>query len=273
MGDLRSVSQKAIAKSKLPSGIVSSLADAADYLYDRAPWKYIPGPWVLAVQVHQPDGKILERFVAIIGASNKNALGMAVYDSFENYVNDLSTAMSLIFRDGKRSSPMLARSSRGMLSSTSITANDIAFLEVASRSVGDFVREAARLQTVREDGSAPLLSPEEVIAQLLIGNSETDDTFPRLQSIQSCRGDLTVRVAIRPTETTFTHMLNKGVSKSVASGDVRPVAANINVCIVCRKHESDIRSTTGTGLLRCSRCKNKEERYCSPECQRTDCTY
>ena len=84
-------------RSCLPASFANSLIANAGYYYDAAPWKYVPGPWLIKVVIPQSS---LERYVAILGASDANQRGLAVYDSVDDYNVKPPRALALQFENG-----------------------------------------------------------------------------------------------------------------------------------------------------------------------------
>jgi hypothetical protein len=217
--------------------------------------------------------KVIERYVAILGASDKNQRGLAVYDSIDKY-NDRSLPMpqafTLMFMGGVKKNQNLFKTNGVSLIQPSL--EDLEFLEAALRAVADFITEAARLGGGGL-GPAPAVDPPlsraEVVERLTFGCVESS-TFPCSQSVPVTGEMATVNMGIVPTMTTFTHA-STGGAQYVEEEDISPLAANYRVCIVCKKTESDVRSVSSKGLLRCSKCRSVNERYCGRECQKSDC--
>ena len=130
------------------------------------------------------------------------------------------------------------------------------FLEVGLKAVADFVYRAYELQI---GGMSPFV----VINNLEYGH----ENFPCIQTVPSSTGDKTIKIGLRMTTDTVDHVETGGAQEI---DEVVPLDKNHKVCIVCRKTESDIMSTTGHKLSVCASCHSETERYCSRDCQTRD---
>jgi hypothetical protein len=262
---------------QIPSVSDSLLTDIlanVEYYAESSPWKYIPGPWLISVCIPEnKDLKIsrMEKFIVILGASDKNQRGIGIFSELNDYVNrsqyPMPRAISLMFENGKTSRPRIFKGDGFDVQRASRF--DIEFLEVALRAVADFILESARLggggPSRSSSNNASIMSPIEIVSHLTVGQQH----YPCVQSVATSRGTLTVQVGIQPTQTAYQHTVTRGVTP-LSPESITPLPSNMKHCMVCKKTESDCRSVSGRGLLLCSRCNSVTERYCGQECQRKD---
>lgn len=261
-------------------GFPDVLREIATIVYNAAPWKHIPGPWVMKVTVQIAPSKYITRYASIMGVSDKTNRGIMIFDSCEDY-NAYCTSKSqssipnhlvFLYDEGKKNRPQLIRISivSGFPEQSAPTENDVIFCEAALTAVTSFISEAARLGgDGGEDGSATPdtpLSQWQVMARVMEGGNDMG-SFPCKQTIPTSRGDRTVTVTLIPTMSNVSHLTTGGAT---TGNPVNPMSPNFRFCIVCRKTESDVRSSTGHGLLKCGACGSSTEKYCSQVCQRQD---
>lgn len=271
--DLASVAKRATSHQARLQGIVPSLQRAASDLFESAPWKYVPGPWVMFVSLEAGDARRIERYVAILGASDKMQRGLAIYDSFSDYQMrpPLPKALAFMFEGGKKNAPKIVKTNG--FSMIEPTIQDIEFLEGAIRPIGSFVLEAANLGGGGVEPSPTPLSPSEVFERLSGTTAEYLELHPCLQKVVTFRGEVDVRIHLIPTDTASIHLDTKGARVKSSDEEVTPLPVSIQECIVCSKTESDCRSVSGHGLLKCGGCNSKNERYCGSSCQKSDCMH
>ena len=265
------MASKATLRHSSLQGIIPSLQAAANDLYESAPWKYVPGPWLMLVSVKIGESRTIERFVCILGASDKARRGLAIYDSISDYQMrpPLPKALAFMFKDGKKNVPTIMKTNG--LSPIDPSFEDIEFLEGAIRSIGNFVLEAANMGGGGVNPSPTPRSPEEILMSLSGTSPDDLEAYPCLQRAATFRGEIEVRVQVVPTDTAYFHLETRGARIRAKDEDITPLSASINQCIVCSKTESDCRSTSGHGLRKCANCNSKNERYCGRECQKADC--
>ena len=241
---------------QLSSTLKSSILKSIEYFYDKSPWKIIPGPWVIRITKANLD----DRYCAILGCSDKNQRGLAIYTSLDDYQArpPLPKALALMFQGGMKSSPVFYKTNG--FSIESMNKSDIEFLEFGMKVVADFVAEALKLQLAGMD-------PVKVVETLTYGNG--NESFPCIQSVETTQGVVSVKIGLILTQTILMHAMTGGSQLNEVE-KITPLDSNIKECIVCRKTESDCMSTTGKPLQLCSACSSTKERYCSRECQKID---
>lgn len=257
--------KEVVRKNSLDVSLIDSILLDISYYYDSSPWKYVPGPWLMKLSTDRnPD-----RFVAILGCSDKNQRGLAIYESVANYMArpPLPLALSLLFQEGKKKYPVLLKTNG--VSLETLNRSDIYFLETGLRCVADFILEAARLSGGGPQPSAEgRKRPDEVLELLKYDDSKS--YYPCKQVKMTSQGEVNVAMGLIVTMTTISHSVTDGAICNDARGEVRELSSNHKTCIVCHKTESDCRSKSGKGLLRCSACNSDTAKYCSKECQRVD---
>lgn len=261
--DARSAVVAVVNRERMPAGTAESIMASIQYYYDKCPWTYVPGPWAIQITAFKGDTVYSDRVAAILGCSDKNQRGLAIYRSFDDYMArpPLPKAVALMFSDGKKSRPVLHKTNG--LSMEALRRDDVGFLEFGLKCVADFITEAAKLGGGGPTPSARTMTPEQVVKHLSYGNAH----YPCLQTASTSDGDVQIRMGLHVTGTTIIHTQTGG---SVPVSDVNPLPFNLKICIICHKTESDCRSVSDRGLLRCSACNSQTERYCSRECQKAD---
>ena len=93
-----------LRKLKLSSTLTSSIFESIEYYHDKSPWKIIPGPWLIRITKEGLD----DRYCAILGCSDKNQRGLAIYTSISDYLSrpPLPKALALMFQNGKKKLPV-----------------------------------------------------------------------------------------------------------------------------------------------------------------------
>ncbi len=92
--DIISTSDPSISTGDVQSFLTTLLVNA-EKLRKYAPWKFIPGPWLLRVTVHCSDGPI-ERFAIIKGAANRVEPGIVIFSTIRDY-ESFSNARMVLF--------------------------------------------------------------------------------------------------------------------------------------------------------------------------------
>lgn len=108
----KSVISKAVSKLNLPT-LPESILTNVNYYFDASPWRYIPGPWLMRVVVTISPSEVIQRYVAILGASDKNQRGLGIFDNIVDYSSRGTTpmpkALAVLFQEGKRNQPHVIR--------------------------------------------------------------------------------------------------------------------------------------------------------------------
>jgi hypothetical protein len=220
------------------------------------------------------------RYVLIMGVTNKTNRGMLIFDTCEDYEaycaargpSTMPKHLIFLFDEGKKSRPQLFRTSirQQRPEQAPPTSDDVTFCEAALTAVARFISEAARLGDDAGASDRPIpespLNPTQVLSRVVEGGPHMGE-FPCTQSIATSLGERAVVVTVIPTVSTMSHLTTGG---AVTAKAVTPLSPEFRLCIVCRKTESDIRSTTGHGLKKCAACQSVTERYCSQACQKQD---
>ena len=77
----------------LSSLMADNIIKYTNNYFESAPSSYIPGPWLIQVRIIISESNIIECFVCIPGASDKNQRGLAIFDSVSDYSTRGSTPM------------------------------------------------------------------------------------------------------------------------------------------------------------------------------------
>jgi hypothetical protein len=265
-----------------PGAFYESLMDNGAYFHRAAPWKIVPGPWVLRVVFSG-----LERFVVITGATWRENKGLLGYRSLDDYEAGPSKACFAV--KCEHSAPVFRSVSVPM---AAMTAQDFIFLEVALRAVADFLTEVARM-----GGGGRGIGAQSAHTQALSASAVLDalcsryrpsishcgmemkwmdacgDVFPCKQlvsSASSSTGDQQVSVHVVLTQSAKAQALRDVSRPVLASARVpAPLGADSSQCMVCLATESDVRSRSLCRMKLCV-CKSPTEKYCCKECQGRD---
>ena len=183
-----------------PNEFIDGFVGKVEYLYQQSPWKRVPGPWLLKIDVENRT-----RYALILGTTNKHQRGLQFFDSMEEYEQmnsqPLSPASSfnfflLTFEEGKKSQATLEKVVNSQF--VDITWDEVLFCEVAIKAVTDFVNEGARMQAqLIAAGTAG--NPMVMLNQLTSATTE----YPCHQRISTVsRGEVEICVTLVPSETT-----------------------------------------------------------------------
>ena len=185
-----------------PSDYINGFVRKVEYLYAERPWKKVPGPWLLKIEI---DNKT--RYALILGTTDKEQRGIQFFDSMEEYEKMCSLGSSktltgglsffcVSFDEGKKSRATLGKFVN--MSPTTITWAEVLFCEAAIQAVTDFVNEGARMQ-------AELVAAGTAANPLMMFNRLTSATeHPCCQRIPTVsRGDVEVIVTLVPTQTSL----------------------------------------------------------------------
>lgn len=227
--DIVSRSDPSISAEDVQSFLSMMLLNAVK-LRKSAPWKFIPGPWLLRVTVHCSDGPI-ERFAIIKGAANRVEPGIVIFNTIQEY-QSLSNGRMVVFMQPLRE---VSRQLEGILNlpdnilnpnkenypffcgksgtgpPRAVSLPDLKWFEAAMPAVGAFVAEAARLGGGgrHADSTIRAMSPRDVLfslcepstAPIMMDGPSLANTFPCVQTVECSKGPTKVTIRVHLTAT------------------------------------------------------------------------
>lgn len=158
--------------------------------------------------------------------------------------------------------------------------HDLLWYEVATIAMKNFVLKAANLGGGGPKKQAVNPNPLSVfdVHQSLSPGGDLCESFPCVQTIASALGEVNVRIHVIPSTTSQMQALGVNVNARPRADPERD-GSNSNqeqspmkalMCSVCRTTDSDLRSRSKSGLMKCSACLSDAVKYCSQACQRAD---